>query len=70
MVVRSPICRKGSLWGSVPRAGEPSVHSAYPRLLCSEHLPGHCSVTRNTAATPTDKELPQEAHSPEEGGQD
>lgn len=34
MVVRSPICREGSLWGSGPRARHPLVHSVYKYLLC------------------------------------
>lgn len=56
MVVRSPICRKGSLWGLCRGPGHPlstpstSVYSALSTLA------GHRSVTRNTAANQTHKE--------------
>lgn len=56
MVVRSPIYRKGSLWGSVPGARAPPVHSVYQCLLCLSTLAGQHSVMRNTAANQTDKE--------------
>lgn len=56
MVVRRPICRKGSLWGSCPGPGHPLVPS-FTNIYSALSAPaGHCLATRNTAANQPDKE--------------
>lgn len=56
MVVRRPICRKGSLWGSCPEPGHPFVPSLTSIYSALSAPAGYCLATRNTAANQTDKE--------------